>query len=78
MFRQIDNHKRTASVKNGIVTIMGDDGWETLLDCRMTFKSDAEALEWLSIGWEEFDPNAGLKAMGLVWNGYCYARPAAA
>ena len=75
MFRRIDNHKRTAAVTGNTVTIMFDDGWETLLDCRQTFASQAEAKAWLADGWEEFDPNAELKAKGFVWNGHCYAKP---
>lgn len=77
MFRKADDHKRIASVSNGIVTMMFDDGWEDLLDSQMTFKSDDEAVAFLTKDgiWEEFDPNASLKAAGLVWNGYCYAKP---
>lgn len=75
MYRQIDNHKRTATIAKGTITIMCDDGWETILDCRIPLGSDAEAKAWLAVGWEEFDPNADLKAAGFVWNGYCYAKP---
>lgn len=78
MFRKIDDHHYTASISKGVVTKMFDDGWENLLDCRIAFASDAEAAAHLvKDGYEEFDPNAHLKAIGLVWNGYCYARPEA-
>jgi hypothetical protein len=75
MFRQIDNHKRTATIAKGLLTVWGDDGWENLLDSRTQFASDAEAKQWLGEGWEEYDPNADLKARGFVWNGYSYVMP---
>ncbi len=76
MYRKIDDHKRTATTYEGTVTVMFDDGWENLLDYRRTFANDGEAAAWLvADGWEEFDPNAELKAKGFVWNGSCYAKP---
>lgn len=75
MYRKIDDHKRTATIHNGVVTMMCDDGWDNLLDCRMTFVNDIAAAAWLAEGgWEVFDPNADLKAKGFVWNGYCYVK----
>lgn len=76
MYRKITNHKYTATVTRGVLTKMFDDGWEDLLDSRQTFSSDAEAIAWLGSEWEEFDPNADLKAKGFVWDGCCYAMPA--
>ena len=73
MYRKIDDHKRTATIHNGIVTMMYDDGWENLLDCKHSFPTNKEASAWLIAGgWEEFDPNADLKAKGFVWNGSYY------
>ena len=73
MLRKIDNHKFTAAINKGLLVIMYDEGWEDLVDSRTQFASDDEALAYLGQGWEEFDPNAELKAKGLKWNGYCYA-----
>lgn len=76
MFRKADNHKATAfiSTKGNEITFMQDDGWENLLDSRMSVKSEGEARHVLEVrGYEEFDPNADLKAKGMKWNGYCYA-----
>jgi hypothetical protein len=78
MFRKTDDHKRTASIsKDGLtVTFMFDDGWENLLDCRVTVASAAEGRALLvGRGYEEYDHNAALKAAGFVWNGYNYALP---
>lgn len=75
MLRKTDNHKFTASISNaGLVTVMYDEGWEDLVDYRQQFASEIEArAHLLATDWEEFDPNAALKAAGLKWNGYCYA-----
>jgi hypothetical protein len=76
MWKKIGNAKRTATIHGGVVTMMFDDGWENLLDCRRTFSNDIAAATWLQMDdWEEFDPNADLKAKGFVWNGHCYAKP---
>jgi hypothetical protein len=76
MWRKIGDAKRTATIHNGVVTVMFDDGWENLLDCRQTFSNDIAAATWLQMGdWEESDPNADLKAKGFVWNGHYYAKP---
>ena len=80
MYRKIDDHRYTASVnETGFVVEMYDEGWEKLVASNTQHNSKADALAWLAgRGYEEYDPNASLKAMGLVWNGYCYARPAGA
>lgn len=77
MFRKIDNHKQTASVnKNGLVVAMFDDGWEDLVDFKMECGSEEKGRAFLiGRGYEGYDPNAALKAAGLVWNGSCYAKP---
>lgn len=80
MFRQADNHRRTASIrKDNSVIVMCDDGWEEIVDYHTSpFAGEAEARAYLvGCGFEEFDPNADLKAKGFVWNGFCYAKPAA-
>lgn len=77
MYRKPADPKRTAAVApNGTVTVSYDTGWETLVDCRLTFASaEAAKAHLIADGWEEYDPNAALKAQGFVWNGYCYAMP---
>lgn len=77
MFRKTSNHKSTASIsRDNTVTVMCDDGWDTIVDYRADFASYAEAAAHLtSRGYEEYDPNADLKAKGFVWNGYIYAMP---
>lgn len=77
MFRKSDDHKRTASLsKTGLVTVMFDDGWEDLLDYRRQFESESMGRAYLlATGFEEYDPNAALKAAGFVWNGYNYVLP---
>ncbi len=76
MWKKITDPKRTASVYKGIITMMYDDGWEDILDCRFSCESDAAAIEHLkSTGWVEYDPNAELKAAGFVWNGSNYVKP---
>jgi hypothetical protein len=57
--------------------MMCDDGWEDILDCRITFANDEAAKTFLAHEWEEYDPNAELKAAGFVWNGYYYEKPSA-
>jgi hypothetical protein len=75
MFRQIASPRYTATIsKTGLVTKLYDDGWEDIVDCKQQFSSEVEARNYLSAqGYEEYDANASLKAMGLKWNGYCYA-----
>lgn len=76
MYRKINDHKRTATVAGGVLTMMYDDGWDNMLDCRRVFPGDDAAVAWLEAdGWELFDPNAELKAKGFVWNGMFYAKP---
>ncbi len=75
MWRKTEDPKRTATVQGGVLTMMYDDGWDNLLDCRRVFPSGTDAAAWLAAdGWEEFDPNADLKAKGFVWNGCSYVR----
>ncbi len=79
MYRMTANHKRTASInpKTNQVVAMSDDGWEDILDYRMDFASQAEAAAYLvGAGYEEYDPNAALKAMGMVFINGCYRMPA--
>ena len=76
MFRKTTDHKQTASIHNGIVTKMYDDGFDNMLDCRVTFGSDSQARACLEAeGFEEFDPNASLKAMGMVFINGIYRMP---
>lgn len=78
MFRKIDNHKYTAAIstKGNLVTVIYDDGWENLVDTKIDIKNEAEGRKLLiDRGYEEYDPNAELKAQGYVWNGYMYAKP---
>jgi hypothetical protein len=80
MFRKIDNHKRTASVGfvNGgwRITAMCDDGWDDIIDFWSPVANEAEGVETLkSMGYEEYDPNAHLKAMGMVFINGCYRMP---
>ncbi len=82
MYRKIEDHKSTAAVgqdrntKKWMVTAMYDDGWENILDYRMEVASEAEGIAHLiASGFEEYDPNAKLKAGGFVWNGYYYEKP---
>lgn len=77
MYRQITNHKRTASYSKGTVTVMCDDGWETMIDCRFT-ATQAEAEAFFAAGWEAYDPNADLKAKGYVFINGTYQIPRAA
>lgn len=77
MFRKIDNHKLTATVTaNGYVRIMCDVGDEDILDCHFNRASEAAGIaELIGMGFEEFDPNAGLKAMGMVFINGTYQMP---
>lgn len=77
MFRRIGDHKHTAAVsKCGLVTAVYDDGWENILSFRMQHATEAEGIAYLlESGWEEYDPNAELKAQGFVWNGANYVKP---
>lgn len=78
MFRKADNHKYTASVdRYGKVTIMCDVGDETILDCHFNRANEAAGIaELIAMGYEEFDPNARLKAMGMVFRNGIYQMPA--
>lgn len=76
LYREIKNHKRTASFHKGEVTIMCDDGWEEILDCRFSC-SQAEAEAFFANGWEAYDPNAELKARGFMFINGTYQKPAA-
>lgn len=80
MYRQIENTKRTADIATRgpnagrLITVSYDDGWEVLLDTKVTVANVEAAQAWLQAnGYEEFDPNASLKAKGMVWTGYVYA-----
>lgn len=78
MFRKIDNSKYTAhiSTKGDLVTISYDDGWENLISSRITVANEAAGRALLlARGYEEFDPNADLKAAGFVWDGCSYVKP---
>ncbi len=75
MFHQINNTKRTASYAKGFVTVMCDDGWEEILDCRFT-ATKAEADAFFADGWVSYDPNADLKARGFVFINGTYQMPA--
>lgn len=77
MYRKTSNHSYTASLsKANRVVVMYDDGAEDILSYRADFDTEAEALAYLAEeGFEVYDPNAALKAAGLVWNGSCYAAP---
>lgn len=74
---QKPNTKRTATIgKDFTVTFMCDDGWEEILDCRMSASSNEEALQILAAnGFVEFDPNAALKAKGFVFINGTYQMP---
>jgi hypothetical protein len=83
MFRQITNHKRTATVAfvrrmNAImVTVMCDDGFEEILDHQYEVATEAEGIaNLIAAGYEEYDPNAELKAKGMVFINGCYRMPA--
>lgn len=80
MFKNTKNEKSTAAVGfvrgEWMVTVMCDVGDEDILDYRKPVSSEAEGIAYLlGAGYEEYDPNASLKAAGLVWNGSIYARP---
>lgn len=82
MFRQINNHKRTATVGFNrrigkmMVTVMCDDGWEDILDHHFDVANEQEGrARLIAMGFEEFDPNAHLKAMGMVFINGCYRMP---
>ena len=78
MFRQIVNHKRTAQVgRDNRVRVMCDDGWEDILDHHFDVANEAEGTARLiDMGFEEYDPNARLKAQGMVFINGCYRMPA--
>lgn len=76
MFRKIDNHKRTASVNGKMIVGMFDDGCEDILDFRRTVENEEAGRKLLiEMGYEEYDPNAHLKAMGMVFIDGCYRMP---
>lgn len=77
MFRKIDNHKYTASVNaKGYVRIMCDVGDEDILSCHFERETEAAGIAALiEMGYEEYDPNARLKAMGMVFIDGCYRMP---
>lgn len=82
MFRQINNTKRTAFVgqdrntKAWKVTVMCDDGWDNILDYHMEVANEAAGIAHLiTSGFEEYDPNAHLKAQGMVFINGCYRMP---
>lgn len=77
MFRQIDNHKRTAAIgTDNRVRVFIDDGWEDILDHHFDVVDEAEGRERLTaMGFEEFDPNAHLKAQGMVFINGTYRMP---
>lgn len=80
MFRMISNHKKTASVGRDLrVRVMTDDGFEDILDYHFDVSSEAEGVRrLLDMGFEEYDPNASLKAQGMVFINGTYRMPPAA
>lgn len=61
-FRQITNHKRTATVgfnrrmEKLMVTVMCDDGWEEILDHYYEVETEAEGIvSLIAAGFEEFE-----------------------
>lgn len=73
MFKSTKNEKSTAAVGfvqgQWMVTVMCDDGFEDIIDYRKSVATEAEGIAYLlDAGYEEYDPNASLKAAGLVWN----------
>ena len=78
MFRKIDNHKKTASIGRDLrVRVMTDDGFEDILDFHFDVASEAEGVSrLLEMGFEEYDPNAHLKAQGMVFINGTYRVPA--
>lgn len=77
MFRKITDHKTTASVGRDMrVRVMYDDGWEDILSFHFDVKSEEEGVARLiEMGFEEYDPNAHLKAQGMVFINGCYRMP---
>lgn len=78
MYRKITDHKWTASIGRDLrVRVMGDDGWEEILDHHFDVASEQEGHDRLiAMGFEEYDPNADLKAKGMVFLNGCYRMPA--
>lgn len=78
MFRKISNHKSTASIGRDLrVRVMSDDGFEDILDFHFDVSSEAEGVARLTeMGFEEYDPNASLKASGMVFINGTYRMPA--
>jgi hypothetical protein len=80
MFRKIDNHKQTASfnAKKLEIVVMYDDGFEDILDYRTACANEDEARAYFDRnGFEEYDPNAELKAQGFVFKNGIYQKAAA-
>ena len=78
MFRKIENHKITAAIANNgkRVTVMCDDGWEDIIDHIRDIENEQEGRDYLAAcGFEEYDPNAHLKAQGMVFINGCYRMP---
>lgn len=69
--------KYTASITNTAeVIVMYDDGWENILAEKRQFSSQADATAWLEgRGFQSYDPNASLKAAGMVFINGCYRMP---
>lgn len=79
MFRKITDHKLTASVNQyGYVRIMADVGDEDILSEHFNRANEADGIAALiEMGFEEYDPNAALKAAGMVFINGCYQMPRA-
>jgi hypothetical protein len=71
--------KLTASINSANeVVVMCDDGFENILSYRATFTTKAAAEAHLTEGgFTAYDPNAHLKAMGMVFINGCYRMPVA-
>jgi hypothetical protein len=77
MYRNATNHKQTASInpKTNEIIVMYDTGCDDILDYRLpcASKEDAE-LHLKACNFEEYDPNASLKAAGFVFSNGIYRK----
>lgn len=74
MFRKINDQKYTASIGRDFrVRVMYDDGFEDILSHHFDVGSETEgSARLIEMGFEEYDPNAELKAKGMVFINGCY------